>query len=164
MTQGQIAEIIRLHERWLEQLEHGRPADFRKEYLVGVDFQGRDIQGWDLQEANFRKANLKGANFKGINLLGADFEKARLKGTNFTGVNLELVTGNGKELVSKQISKYWVVWWRDRIQIGCKKHSRDEWLAFSDREINALNPNALAWWKNHKEEVIEQSLKMGDKR
>jgi len=36
------------------------------------------------------------------------------------------------------------------IKIGCETHTPEEWESFSDDKINAMDPNALEWWKKWK--------------
>ena len=40
------------------------------------------------------------------------------------------------------------------IQIGCQYHSVGEWQAFDDRVIAKMDPDALEFWKAHKEMVL----------
>jgi len=38
----------------------------------------------------------------------------------------------------------------DRIQIGCKCYSYEEWMSFSDDQIAEMADDALDWWRKHK--------------
>jgi len=51
--------------------------------------------------------------------------------------------------------KYTVNFIKDRIQIGCKNYSVDEWFNFSDEEIQIMDKGALKWWKDNKSEIIK---------
>jgi hypothetical protein len=41
------------------------------------------------------------------------------------------------------------------LKIGCEVHSLAEWAKFSDRRINAMDSNALKFWKKHKSKLLE---------
>ena len=41
------------------------------------------------------------------------------------------------------------------IQIGCQHHSVDGWRAFDDWVIARMGPDALAFWKAHKDMVLD---------
>ena len=64
-----------------------------------------------------------------------------------------------KEIKTYQFSAYTVNLTKDRIQIGCKNHSIDEWFSFSDKEISGMAYDALEWWNKHKS-IIEQLVKL----
>ena len=89
MTKEQLAEIIRLHGEWLQDLPTGKRANLSgaylsRAYLVGADLRGADLRGADLSRANLSRAYLVGANLSRANLSGAYLSCANLSGANFT--------------------------------------------------------------------------------
>ena len=54
----EISEILYEHNKWLVDVEEGKPAD-----LSGADLSGANLSGANLREANLREANLREANY-----------------------------------------------------------------------------------------------------
>ena len=86
--------------------------------------------------------------------LEADLEYANLKGTNFKEAKY------GGRVIKNTIIKltnleYSVLIFSGYIKIGCKLHSKEEWLEFTDREILKMDKEkALKFWKIWKETLI----------
>ena len=83
---------------------------------------------------DLRGANLRGANLSGTNLRGADLSGANLK-VYQAGEWISYITPS-------------------HIRIGCQFHETKKWREFSDSEIDAMNRNALAYWKENKAIVL----------
>jgi len=136
MTKEELQEKLKLHKLWLENKEGER-----------LDLTGADLSGADLNSADLRRADLKDANLTGADLRYADFRFADLKGANLSGANLNNCIGNRKEIKTIQTSKYWIVYTKDVMQIGCENHTIDKWFQFSDDRISKMGDDALEWWK-----------------
>ena len=50
--------------------------------------------------------------------------------------------------------KYQVVISKEKIAIGCKFFTVDEWRKFDDEKISKMDDGALEWWKQWKELVF----------
>ncbi|MBT8085988.1 MAG: pentapeptide repeat-containing protein [Woeseia sp.] len=101
--------------------------------------EGETIAG--IVQAN--KANLDGAYLR-----GADLDGAYLRGA----------IGNCMEIITTQTDRWTITRTADVMQIGCQRHSIERWWAFSDRQIEAMDENALEWWRKWKpilQEMIE---------
>lgn len=108
--------------------------------MESADLQGADLQGATLERAYLLEANLEGAYLERAYLLRADLEGANLKGTMYENdipimINTEY---------------YSIVKCRQYIQIGCEKHTPEEWLAFTEDRINKMDKNALEFWRKYK--------------
>ena len=149
--------------------------DFENADLSGVNLWGMNLRGANLRCANLEGANLEGANLEGANLWGANLEGANLWGANLEGANLrnanllgahllgahlQGVIGNMKEIKSMQLYGWPIAYTFDRLQIGCKKHSIEEWRGFGDEAIAKMDDEALDWWHKWKNvifKIIEMS-------
>ena len=49
-----------------------------------------------------------------------------------------------------------VIMFEGLIKIGCQQHSPEQWVGFTDAEINDMSLNALDWWREHKAFVLRQ--------
>ena len=135
-------------------------AILRGANLAGAILRGANVEGANLVGANLRGANLRGANLRGANLVDANLEDANLAGANLWGAILLGAIGNMKEIKSMQLDRWTVAYTFDRIQIGCKNHSIEEWRGFGDEAIASMSIGSLGWWrkwKNHLFKTIELS-------
>ena len=94
----------------------------------------RDFQGADLQWANLQGANLRRANLRWANLEGAD-----LKHTGITII---------------QGLEWPVIKYPTDLQIGCKRHTYEDWAKFTDDEISSMDENALTFWRKYREFLL----------
>ncbi len=117
MNKDQLQEKLKLHQLYLKN-------------------QGGEKL--NLEGANLKGANLIGANLIGADLIGADLRGADLKGANLSGANLNNCIGNGKEIKSIQTSKYWIVYTKDVMQIGCENYAIEKWFNFTDLDIEVM--------------------------
>ena len=125
-------------------------ADLRDADLGGANLGGADLRGADLRSANLRGADLGDANLRGANLSGAN-----LGGADLGGANLRGAIGNMTQIKSMQIEQYQIVYTSDRLFIGCKNFSINEWKNFDDSEITKMDSGALEWWKNWKDIIFQ---------
>ena len=122
--------------------------------LTGADLTDADLTGANLTDAKLTDANLTGANLTGANLARANLTDADLARTNLVGANLVGANLSGEVLNKAPISLLnlqWSVLITDQyMRIGCQRHTHCEWHAFTDAEINAMEKNALSFWKKWK--------------
>jgi hypothetical protein len=90
-------------------------------------------------------ANLRNANLSYADLSYADLSHANLR---------FLHSANGKELACMNAGKYQVVLSKEKIAIGCKFFTVEEWKEFDDDKISKMDDGSLEWWKQWKELVF----------
>jgi acylphosphatase len=135
LTQVDANEIVRLHGIWRNGEDGG----------VRANFSGYDLSWLDLCNANLSYANLSDADLSDANLFEA----------NLNGVNLRDAIGNGREIITIQTSVYHVNYTSTEIQIGCEKHTIEEWKNFTDEEILKMDgERALNFWKRYKDFIF----------
>lgn len=142
--QALIADLPRrldLHAKW-RRMEKGG------ERLVLID---ADLRGADLRDANLRHANLCGAelrvaDLRDANLIGADLRDADLRGAELPP---------GYRIASLCFGGWPVTATPTTTTIGCESHPNESWLGWSvdAPEIEAMHPEAAAWWRRHREAV-----------
>ena len=106
-------------------------------------------QKWLNDEVDGAQANLRAANLRGANLTGANLKDANLRGAN----------GNLRHIKSIQMEKYYITYTFSIVQIGCERHSIEEWQKFSDETIAKMDNGALEWWTKWKP-IIMQIIEM----
>jgi hypothetical protein len=87
------------------------------------------LRSADLESANLYSANLRSANLRSANLHSADLESANLRSANLRSANLE--SADNKETACLPIFCKWshsII--GNKIQIGCKQKTIEEWDAF----------------------------------
>ena len=104
---------------------------------------GADLHGADLHGADLRGANLCGADLCGADLCGAD-----LCGANIDGEIIQ------RPPISVANITYWCLITDNRMRLGCKLHTHNEWQNFNDGEISAMDDDALDFWKTWKEPLL----------
>jgi len=71
------------------------------------------------------------------------------------------VVGNLKHLKSIFIEQYSITYTNDTLQIGCERHSIEEWWEYDNDKILSMNgPEALEFWQKWKvqiKQIIELS-------
>ena len=107
----------------------------------GVEFSYFDLRGADLIDADLSYANLRGAN---------------LRGANLNNIFIWRTSGNSKEIFSLQTAFYLVNFIKstDYLQIGCKNYTVQEWVDFSDSEIDNMASDALEFWSIWKPTIM----------
>lgn len=98
ITQEQFNEILKKHQKWLNNEDDGKRAiltgvSLTRAHLEGVDLRNAVLRWSDLSAANLRFSNLQnadltGAILSGVNLYKANLEDADLTNTNLTGAVL----------------------------------------------------------------------------
>ena len=138
-TTKELKATLKLHQKWLNNEVSGTRAD-----LTGADLI---------------HANLYGANLTRASLYGADLYNADLTDATLTDANLTNLLGNMKHIKTLQTDKYPVSYTTRVLQIGCKKHSIEEWKNFDDETISKMDRGALEWWAKWKP-IIMQIIEM----
>ena len=99
--------------------------------------------------------NLSGANLSGADLRWADLSGADLSDADLSGADLRFLhSANGKELACMNAGKYQVVLSKEKIAVGCKFFTVEEWKEFDDDKISKMDNGALEWWNQWKELVF----------
>ena len=97
------------------------------------------VRGTDLRHADLRYADLRDANLRDANLRYADLRYADLRYADLRYADLIVLT-----------LPRWTAYVQIKtVRIGCQHHTHDQWMAFSDSDIDEMNPEALAWWKQY---------------
>ena len=96
-------------------------------------------------KAVFDKISLRGADLGGADLYGANLRDADLRGANLYGAAI-VIYGMTWTI---QIAK-------NHIRIGCQSHSLEKWINFTDDEIDSMHSDALNFWKENKEFIINK--------
>ena len=145
-----------------------RGAYLRGAYLRGADLRGADLCGAYLCRANLCRVNLCEADLCEANLCGANLREAKLCETNLCGADLCGADLCGADLRGANIDgeiiqrppisvaniTYWCLITDDRMRLGCKLHTHNEWQNFNDGEISAMDDDALDFWKTWKEPLL----------
>ena len=119
-----------------------------------VDLRGADLRGANLSDADLSGTNLRGADLSGTNLSGTNLSWADLRGADLRGANLSDADLRGANLKVYQAGEWISYITPSHIRIGCQFHETKKWREFSDSEIDAMNRNALAYWKENKAIVL----------
>ena len=135
-------------------------ADLRGANLRGADLGGADLGGADLGGANLRGADLRGADLGGADLGGADLGGANLRDADLGGANLRDADLRDADLRGAAIVIYGMTWTiqiaKNHIRIGCQSHSLEKWIDFTDDEIDSMHSDALEFWEENKEFIINK--------
>ncbi len=136
-----------------------RGADLSGTNLSWADLRGADLSGTNLSGTNLSWADLSGTNLSGTNLSWADLRGADLRGANLSDADLRGANLSGTNLRGANLKVYQAGEWisyitPSHIRIGCQFHETKKWREFSDSEIDAMNRNALAYWKENKAIVL----------
>jgi hypothetical protein len=108
-----------------------RGADLRAANLSYADLSYADLRGADLRDANLSDANLRAADLRDANLSDAE----KLDGAlSMTGLRWPVLV-------------FWRCGMTASMQIGCERHAVEEWAAFDDERIAAMDSNARAFWR-----------------
>ena len=130
-----------------------RVADLRGADLRGADLSVADLRGADLSVAYLSGADLSRANLSGANLSGANLCEADLRGANLYEANRNGYKLNGTPV--QILGLYWsVIIFDEHMEIGCEKHSFKDWKRFKDSRIEKMDTNALEFWEENKEWLL----------
>jgi hypothetical protein len=130
-------------------------ADLRDVNLCGADLsdvslRGANLCGVDLRNVNLRGVDLRGANLRNANLCSANLYAANLDNASLTAVQLHHTIGDNVYVITMQLSQWCVTRTHTVMQIGCQRHTIEEWFTFDDDTINKMDFNALSWWRTYK--------------
>ena len=115
---------------------------------------------WLNDDSNGVRANLRGVDLCDADLLGANLRGTDLRGTDLRGTDLRGVFGNMKHVKSLQIETYYITYTSKIIQIGCQRHTIEEWKNFDNKSILKMDgKEALEWWDKWKP-IIMQIIEM----
>jgi hypothetical protein len=125
-----------------------RDADLRDADLRDADLRGAKLQRASLQCASLQYANLQGAKLQRASLIGANLQYADLQDADLQDTDIRWVSGDGKR-IKTIIDQHIIVIMLEYgvMAIGCEQHSINEWMNFSDGEIDKMHTDALHWWK-----------------
>ena len=129
-TQSELNEILAKHKKWLNNEDSGERADLHSANLHSADLSYADLRYASLSSADLSSANLRSADLRFI------------------------YSANGKVLACMDAGKYQVVLSKDKIAIGCKLYTVEQWQDFNDDKISKMDEGALEWWKQWKELVF----------
>ena len=135
-SEEELKEILDNHRRWLYN------EDGIKERA--------NLRGANLHGANLRGANLRDADLYGANLCDADLSDADLRDAHLSGIH-----GNLRHVKSIQTETYYITYTSKVIQIGCQRHTIEDWKNFDDETIRKMDSKALDWWKKWKPILIQ---------
>jgi uncharacterized protein YjbI with pentapeptide repeats len=134
-------------------------VDLQYANLFGADLrdanlQYANLQHVDLQRANLQHADLRYANLQHADLRDVDLQYADLRNADLQGIDIRWVSGDGERIITI-ITHYKIVVMseHDVMAIGCEQHTIDEWMSFSDEEIDNMDTKALEWWKDWKPRI-----------
>ena len=129
-SQNELNEILAKHKKWLNGEEGG-------------------------ERANLRSANLRHAYLSYADLRHADLRHADLSYADLSYADLRfLSSADGKVLACMNAGKYQVVISKEKIAIGCKFYTIEEWRGFDDERISRMDCGALEWWNQWKEVIL----------
>ena len=144
-TKEQLIEVLARHKMWLNNEVGG----------VRANLHSADLSYADLRSANLRSADLSYANLSSADLSSADLSSANLSYADLSYADLRFLhSANGKELACMNAGKYQVVLSKEKIAIGCKFFTVEEWKEFDDDTISKMDDGALEWWNQWKELVF----------
>ena len=145
-TAEELNKILELHKKWLNSQDGGCRADLSNADLNNANLRYADLSGADLRYADLRYANLSGADLSDADLSGADLRSAN---------------GNMRHVKSLQTETYYITYTAENIQIGCLRHTIEEWKNFDNKQILEMDGRkALEWWNKWKPilmQIIEMS-------
>jgi uncharacterized protein YjbI with pentapeptide repeats len=95
--------------------------------------------------ANLCDADLCDADLRAANLCDADLRRA----------NLWNLTGNRLHVKTIALEKYTITYTADYLQIGCQRHTFEEWFNFDDEKIGSMNSSASEWWAKWRETIFK---------
>ena len=162
MENKKLKEILKLHEMWLNNENGGQRANLRNAVLCFADLSNADLRFANLSDANLRfadlsnadlrfanlsDANLRFADLSNADLSNADLRYAKLSNANLRNAVLSEANLSGADLSGAYLRgaylsgakipmfcKWYTAIVDNKIQIGCKIKSIEEWEAFLNSE------------------------------
>jgi uncharacterized protein YjbI with pentapeptide repeats len=141
-------------------------ADLSYAKLVHTILVSADLSSAKLNFAHLPFANLGLAYLTFADLGGADLGGARLDSTDLRFADLETATygegvivGNSPTFIN---GLTWPVYiFKTHIKIGCRIHTKQEWLGFNDAEIRKMESRASEFWAKWKKHILWMALEGG---
>jgi len=132
-----------------------------------IDFRGRRLFRIRATKSfdNVKEGDIGGylENEKNLNQVGNAWisGNAKISGNAWIGGNAK-ISGDaeisGNEIIDRKIAclntEIWTITFGNKIQIGCKRYSIEQWTNFTDEEIAMMDIRALNWWKKWKDIVL----------
>ena len=106
------------------------------------------MSGADLSRAALSGADLRGAELRGADLSGADLRGADLSGAKLNGEILSVVP------VSVMNLKWDILITEKFMQIGCQRHTHEEWAEFSSDQISEMHSDASEFWQQNRDWLL----------
>jgi hypothetical protein len=135
-----------------------RHADLRDANIKGAVLRDANLSDAVLWDADLSNAVLWDADLSNANLMDADLRCADLMGANLWGTDLRGV--NLRDAIGKvyQITGlcWQVIFTENQIQIGCEIHPVEEWRTFSNERIAKMGDEALEFWQEYKQYILDQ--------
>lgn len=124
-------------------------CDCKKSIFFKTNLNGAKFEYCILKFCSFNKASLENSS-----LIYSDLRGTSLKDVDLDTVNFRCVVGNSKEIKSLQIHNYQISYSKNILNIGCESHPIQDWIDFSDRQINRMDAHALTFWKQYKDIIL----------
>ena len=133
--------------------------------LDGACLDGANLNGASLDRARLNGANLDGASLNCASLNCASLNCARLDGAslNCASLNCARLDGAtyGDNVPCTQAplqllgSRYDVLVLDRHVKIGCEIHATEEWRAYGQRQIEAMDgDDAWTWWQQYRDTIL----------
>jgi uncharacterized protein YjbI with pentapeptide repeats len=156
LTQQELNEKLKDHKLWLEDETKGNKLDLSYCDCYGLNFHSANMRSADMRSADMSYADMSYADMSYANMSSADMSSANMSYADMSYAdmsyaNIHNTTGNSKEIKTIQTEKYTINITKNNIQIGCKNHTMDEWINFTDEKIDAMDRGALEWWNKWKD-------------
>ena len=130
-------------------------ADMSYANLISADLSHASLSHADLSYADLSYADLRYASLSYASLSHASLSHADLSRADLRYADLRFLhSADGKVLACMNAGKYHVVLSKDKIAIGCKFYTVEQWRDFDDDKISRMDYDALEWWKQWKELVF----------
>ncbi len=95
------------------------------------------MESWVIARHALEAAIAGGANLIGANLIGANLIGAKNAPITISGLRWFVVINGLAEM-----------------QIGCQRHSVEEWKLFNDKQISSMGNGALEFWNKYKTMIL----------
>ena len=138
------------------ECDEGNPHSVRLGLAVRWAIKNKiSLRNADLMNADLRNANLWNADLRNANLGNADLGNADLRNANLWSARLGSVHGVNDYIKTLHLEKWSISYTSHVIQIGCERHSIDEWREFDDARISRMDrTHALNFWQKYKGHVF----------
>lgn len=130
-------------------IENSRAAGavFARAYLDRCLILRSDFSCARTTKASIRFGALREVNLRDATLYRTSFDGTHCEACDLSGAEINWVSGDGTRIKSINADLWEIAFTRDTMAIGCKQHPIEDWWKFSDAQISAMDPNALAWWQ-----------------